>query len=83
MKLALKIKLFVVLMVPLMSYLMGTLRKLIVSINTSTRVGQCATVFTIISLFSYPVNEAACPPVSTAYSPIMSSEVVYASMRVH
>ena len=60
-----------------------TLRKRIVSMNTSTRVGQCATVFSILSLFNYPLNEAACPPVSTVYSPIMPSKDIYTLMRIH
>ena len=34
-----------------------TLRKLIVSMNTSSRDGQCATVFSILSPFNYPLNE--------------------------
>ena len=54
-----------------------TLRKLIVSTNTSSRVGQCATVFSIQSLFNYPLNEAACSPDSTVYSPIMPYEGIY------
>ena len=45
--------------------LYSTLRKLFVSTNTSSRVGQNATVFSILSLFNYPLNEADCPPVST------------------
>ena len=45
-----------------------TLRKFIMSMNTSSRVGQCATAFSILSLFNYPLNETAHPPVSTAYS---------------
>ena len=60
-----------------------TLRKLIVSMNTSSRVGQCATVFSILSLFNYPLNEAAYPPFSTVYSPIIPSEGIYRLMRVH
>ena len=60
-----------------------TLRKFIVSMKTSSRVGQRATVFSILSLFNYPVNEAACPPVNTVYSPIMPSEGIYTLMRVH
>ena len=38
---------------------------------------------TILSLFNYPLNEAACPPVSTVYSLIMPSEGSYTLMRVH
>ena len=48
-----------------------------------SRIGQCATVFSILSLFKYPLNEAACPPVSTVYSPFMPSEDIYTLMRVH
>ena len=44
---------------------------------TSSRVGQCATKFRILTLFISQVNEAACPPVSTVYSPIMPSEGIY------
>ena len=51
-----------------------SLGKLIVAMNTSSRVGQCATVFSILSLFNYPLNKAACPPVCTLYSCIMPSE---------
>ena len=51
--------------------------------NTSSRVEQCATVFSILNLFNYPLNEAACPPVSTVYSPIMPSEGIYILMSVH
>ena len=39
------------------------LRILIVSMNASSGVGHCATVFSILSPFDYPLNEAACPPV--------------------
>ena len=59
------------------------LRNLIVSMNTSSRVGQCATVFSILSQFNYPLNEAACSPASTVHSPIMSSEGIYTLIRVH
>ena len=44
------------------------------SINTSSFVGQCATVFRILSLLAYPLNQAACPPVNTVYFPILPSE---------
>ena len=47
------------------------------SMNTSSRVGQCATAFSILSLFNNPLNDAASPPVSTVYSPIMPSEGIY------
>ena len=43
--------------------------------------GKCATVFSILSLFNYPLNEVACPPVSTVYSPTMPSEASYTLMR--
>ena len=51
-----------------------TLRKLIVSMNTSSRVGQCS-VFK-----SYPITHF---PVSTVYSLIMLTEVIYTLMRVY
>ena len=60
-----------------------SLRKLIVSMNTNSRIGQCATVVSILSLFNSPLNEAACPPVSTVYSPIMPSEGIYTLIRLH
>ena len=51
--------------------------------NTSSRVGQCATV-SILSLFTYPLNEASCPPVSTVVdSPIRLSEGIYTLMCVY
>ena len=38
----------------------------------------------ILSLINYPLNEAACPPVSTIYySPIMPSEGIYTRMYVY
>ena len=46
----------------------------IVSMNTRSRVRQCATVFNILSPFKYPLNEAAWSPVSTVYSPIKPFE---------
>ena len=60
-----------------------SLRKLIVTMNTSSRVLQCVTVFSILNLLNYPLNEAACRPVSTAYSMITSSEGIYTPMRAH
>ena len=60
-----------------------TLRKLIMSMNTSNRVGQCAIVLSSLSLFNYSLNEAACPPVSTVYSPVMPSEGIYTLIRVY
>ena len=51
--------------------------------NTSSRVGQCSTMFSILSLFNHPLNEAACPQISTVYSPIMPSEVIYTLIRAH
>ena len=42
-----------------------TLIKLIVFMNTSSRARQCETVFSILSICNYLLNEAACPPVST------------------
>ena len=53
------------------------------SMNTSSRVGQCVTVFSILTLFNYALNEGACLPVSSAYSPIMLSEAIYTLMRLH
>ena len=50
--------------------------------NTSSRVEQCATMFTILSLFNYPLNEADFPLVSTVYSPIMPFEGIYTLIRV-
>ena len=60
-----------------------SLRKLFECMNTRSRVRQCATVFSILNLFNYPLNEPACPPVSTVYSPIMPSKGIYTLMRVH
>ena len=62
-----------------------TLRKINVSMKTSSSVGQCAPVFSILILFNYPLNKAACPPgpVNTVYSPIMPSEVIYTLMRIY
>ena len=57
--------------------------KIIASMNTSSRAGQCATVFSILNLFNYPLNKAACAPVSKVYSAIMPSEGIYTLMRVH
>ena len=54
-----------------------TLRKLVVSMNPSSHVGQCAIMFSILSLFNYPLNEASCSPVNTFYSLIMPSEGIY------
>ena len=50
---------------------------LYMSVNTSSRAGQCATVFSILSLFNYTLYEAVCPPVSTVYSPTLPSESIY------
>ena len=61
----------------------STLRKLIVPMKTSGRVGQYATVSSILNLFNYPLNEAAYPLVSIVYSPIMPSEDIYTLLRVH
>ena len=55
----------------------------IVFMDTSSCIGQCATFFSNLGLFNYPLNEAACPLVSTVYSPIMPSEGIYTFMRVH
>ena len=60
-----------------------TLRKSIVSMNTSSRVGQCATVFSISNQFNYPLNEVACLPVSTAYSQIIVYEGIYTLMGIY
>ena len=57
--------------------------KLIVPINTSSRVRQCATVFSILRLFNYSLNKAACPLVSTVYFPIMPSEGFHTLKRIH
>ena len=46
---------------PQLNRLATTLRKSIVSMNTSSRVGQGATVFSILSLFNCLLNEATCP----------------------
>ena len=59
------------------------LRKSIVFMNTSSRVRQCATVFSILSLFNYPLNKVVFPAVSTVYSPIMLSKGIYTIIRVH
>ena len=51
--------------------------------NTSIRVGQSATALGILSLFNYPLNEAACLPVSTVYSPIpLKASTHFASTRL-
>ena len=52
-------------------------------VHVRVRVGQCTTVFSILRLFIYLLNEAACPPFSTVYSPVMPSEGIYTLMRVH
>ena len=61
----------------------GSLRKLMVLKNTNSHFGKCSTVLSIISPFHYPLNEAACPPGSTVYSPIIPYEGIYTLMRVH
>ena len=60
-------------------------RILIVSMNPSSCVGQlCGSMFSILILLNYyPLNEAACPPVCTAYSPIVPSEDIYTLTPVH
>ena len=57
-----------------------TLRKLIVSMNTSSRVWQCSAVLSILSLFNYLSNEAACSLVCLGYPPIMPTESIYTLM---
>ena len=59
------------------------LRKLIRSMNMSSRIGQCATVFSILSLFNYPLNETVCRPVRTVDSPIMPFKGIYKYVCVH
>ena len=51
--------------------------------NTSSSAGQYPTVFRILNLFNYPLSEAAYPPVSIVYCPIVHFDGIYTLMRVH